>query len=93
MPHSTCRAVGVSLRQLFPHARFIGGHDIVVRSCTSEWRGCREGDLFAAQLETDDDGHDFADQAIASGASALLVERLLPLRVPQCVVSDTRAAR
>jgi UDP-N-acetylmuramoyl-L-alanyl-D-glutamate--2,6-diaminopimelate ligase len=36
------------------------------------------------------DGHDFAPNAIASGAVALVVERFLPLDVPQVKVSNVR---
>ncbi|HVS84617.1 MAG TPA: UDP-N-acetylmuramoyl-L-alanyl-D-glutamate--2,6-diaminopimelate ligase [Gaiellaceae bacterium] len=38
------------------------------------------------------DGHDFAADAVARGAVALVVERRLPLDVPQVVVPDARAA-
>ena len=38
------------------------------------------------------DGHDFADDAIARGAVALVVERPLGLGVPEVVVDDVRAA-
>jgi UDP-N-acetylmuramoyl-L-alanyl-D-glutamate--2,6-diaminopimelate ligase len=38
------------------------------------------------------DGHDFAEQAVENGAVALVVERRLPLDVPQVVVRDSRAA-
>lgn len=38
------------------------------------------------------DAHDFVDQAVKNGASALVVERLLPLNVPQILVKNVRAA-
>jgi UDP-N-acetylmuramoyl-L-alanyl-D-glutamate--2,6-diaminopimelate ligase len=38
------------------------------------------------------DGHDFAADAVARGAAALVVKRLLPLPVPQFVVSNVRAS-
>ena len=38
------------------------------------------------------DGHDFAADAVASGAVALVVERPLEIDVPQLVVGDVRAA-
>src|SRR6185437_541232 len=38
------------------------------------------------------DGHDFAPDAVARGAVALVVERPLGLGVPEVVVEDVRAA-
>src|SRR5205814_10568316 len=38
------------------------------------------------------DGHDFAREAVARGASALVVERELDLDAPQFGVADVRAA-
>lgn len=56
-------------------------------------RQVKPGDLFCAVPGTQVDGHSFAAQAEAAGASALLVERLLPdVKVAQFVVSDSRVA-
>jgi UDP-N-acetylmuramoyl-L-alanyl-D-glutamate--2,6-diaminopimelate ligase len=50
------------------------------------------GSLFACLRGVRADGHDFARQAVAHGASALLVERPLDLDVPQVVAPDGRLA-
>jgi UDP-N-acetylmuramoyl-L-alanyl-D-glutamate--2,6-diaminopimelate ligase len=50
------------------------------------------GALFACVPGLKADGHDFAPDAVARGAAALLVERPLDLPVPQLVVADVRAA-
>ena len=50
------------------------------------------GDLFACLPGTHADGHDFAPDAVARGAAALLVQRPLDLPVPQVVAPDPRAA-
>ena len=38
------------------------------------------------------DAHDFAEQAVKNGASALVVERFLPIQVPQVLVKSAREA-
>ncbi|WP_217913051.1 UDP-N-acetylmuramoyl-L-alanyl-D-glutamate--2,6-diaminopimelate ligase [Miltoncostaea marina] len=48
------------------------------------------GALFCAIPGIRADGHDFAADAVARGAAALLVERPLDLPVPQVVVPDAR---
>lgn len=63
-----------------------------VRDVTVDSREVGEGTLFCCVPGERRDGHDFAAEALAAGASALLVERRLPLVVPQIVVSDARAA-
>ena len=50
------------------------------------------GTLFVCVTGETADGHDFAPAAVGAGASALVVERELDLRVPQVVVADSRAA-
>jgi UDP-N-acetylmuramoyl-L-alanyl-D-glutamate--2,6-diaminopimelate ligase len=48
------------------------------------------GALFCALRGGRADGHDFAGEAVARGAAALLVERPLDVPVPQAVVPDVR---
>ena len=50
------------------------------------------GALFCAVRGLRADGHEFAADAVARGASAVLVERPLDLPVPQLVVGDVRLA-
>ena len=50
------------------------------------------GAIFACLPGARADGHDFAQHAVAAGASALIVERELPLAVDQVLVADARLA-
>jgi len=50
------------------------------------------GTLFFCVPGFESDGHDFAADALARGAAALVVERELGLGVPELVVRSTRAA-
>ncbi len=52
----------------------------------------RPGSIFACLRGVAADGHDYASQALAAGASALIVDRILDLAAPQIVVADTRLA-
>jgi len=83
---------GVSLREVFPHARFFGGRDIRVSSCSANPTRCRKGDLFVALQSPERDGHDRADEAVRRGAKAILAERQLPVKAPICIVPDSREA-
>lgn len=55
-------------------------------------RRVKPGDLFICVPGFTADGHDFAPQAVERGAVALLVERFLPISVPQIRVADARRA-
>ena len=90
--HDLADATGIGLRQLLPASEIVGAQDVRVNACTADSRSCQPGDLFVALVGTNNDGHDHYEEAFARGASAMLVERMLPVDVPQCVVPDTRVA-
>ncbi|HYJ13211.1 MAG TPA: Mur ligase family protein, partial [Thermomicrobiales bacterium] len=73
-------------------ADLVGDPSVVVTGVQyfADW--LQPGDLFAALGGSSHDGHDFAATAVERGVHALLVERRLPLAVPQIVVPNTRAA-
>lgn len=81
----------VSLGQLFPSARFTQGPIVAQSVCTAADK-VQPGDLFVGVLTADGDSHDDATEAIKNGAVAVLTERILPVKVPQCIVDDTREA-
>jgi UDP-N-acetylmuramoyl-L-alanyl-D-glutamate--2,6-diaminopimelate ligase len=55
-------------------------------------RSVRGGELFFCVGGFNVDGHEFAPQAVAAGAAALVVERTLGLGVPELLVPSARAA-
>ncbi|TGN35229.1 UDP-N-acetylmuramoyl-tripeptide--D-alanyl-D-alanine ligase, partial [Klebsiella oxytoca] len=68
------------------------GQDVTIDAVTSDTRKLTPGCLFVALKGERFDAHDFAEQANAGGAGALLVSRKLDTDLPQLVVSDTRQA-
>ncbi len=83
---------GISLRQLLPDGQFVGPRDVLVRSCCGHWSDCEPNDLFVAIVDSDSDGHDHVERAVAKGACGVVGERLMAVRSPQCIVEDTRQA-
>ncbi|HBV85949.1 MAG TPA: UDP-N-acetylmuramoyl-L-alanyl-D-glutamate--2,6-diaminopimelate ligase [Desulfosporosinus sp.] len=67
-----------------------GDSNVIVRGMSMDSRLVQPGDLYACIPGFQVDGHDFAAAAVASGAVALVVERFLPLEVPQVKVSNVR---
>jgi UDP-N-acetylmuramoyl-L-alanyl-D-glutamate--2,6-diaminopimelate ligase len=68
-------------------------HDPVeIASLAYDSRRVAPGALFFCVNGFQTDGHDFAEQAIAAGAVALVVERPLGLSVPEVLVESAREA-
>lgn len=70
----------------------ISGDELTLDAVTSDTRKITPGCLFVALKGERFDAHDFAEQAKAAGAGALLVSRKLDIDLPQVVVKDTRLA-
>ncbi|KAB2899990.1 MAG: UDP-N-acetylmuramoyl-tripeptide--D-alanyl-D-alanine ligase [Dokdonella sp.] len=68
------------------------GADVAVAGVAIDSRQPQPGALFVALKGERHDGHDFAADARAHGAAALLVERKLALDLPQLVVADCQRA-
>ena len=70
----------------------VGAAPIDIADLAYDARRARAGSLFFCIPGASVDGHDFAREAVANGAAALVVERPLDLPVPQLVVADARSA-
>jgi UDP-N-acetylmuramoyl-L-alanyl-D-glutamate--2,6-diaminopimelate ligase len=70
----------------------VGSLDSLVRDITNDSTQVSHDSLFCCVVGDNTDGHEFARDALDAGASALLVERELPLDCTQIVVTDTRRA-
>ncbi len=81
-----------SLHELGLVVDVIGDQSTDVSSLTMDSRSVRPGAMFACVVGHRSDGHQFAPEAVASGAGSLLCEHRLDLPVPQVVVSSVRKA-
>jgi UDP-N-acetylmuramoyl-L-alanyl-D-glutamate--2,6-diaminopimelate ligase len=68
------------------------GPDLPIRALAFDNRAVQPGTLFFCVPGFTRDGHDFAPDAVARGAVALVVARPLGLGVPEVLVADVRAA-
>jgi UDP-N-acetylmuramoyl-L-alanyl-D-glutamate--2,6-diaminopimelate ligase len=68
------------------------GPEVEIRDLAFDNRAVQPGTLFFCVPGFTRDGHDFAPDAVARGAAALVVQRPLGLGVPEVVVEDARAA-
>jgi UDP-N-acetylmuramoyl-tripeptide--D-alanyl-D-alanine ligase len=80
------------LARSLPQALLHGDGRVRFTRVSTDSRSIAPGALFVALRGERFDGHDHAAQAVAGGAVALLVDRVLDLPVPQVVVADTRRA-
>ena len=69
-----------------------GDQGLEIADLAYDSRAVGPGTLFFCIPGTTTDGHEYAPQAVASGAIALCVERELDLDVPQVVVAEARRA-
>jgi UDP-N-acetylmuramoyl-L-alanyl-D-glutamate--2,6-diaminopimelate ligase len=79
------------LSQAVRPRRTLNAASIDVTDLAYDARRVTPGALFVCVPGFRADGHDFAPQAVANGAAALIVARPLDLDVPQLVVDDARA--
>ncbi len=78
----------MTLRDLFGE----GPADVRITGLAFDNRRVEHGDAFFCVPGFTRDGHDFAPEAVARGAAALIVQRPLGLGVPEVVVEDVRSA-
>jgi len=68
------------------------GADYRFDSLSTDTRKVQTGDVFLALSGENFDGHQFCQQAVAAGAAALVVERLIDVDVPQLLVKNCHLA-
>ncbi len=69
-----------------------GGKNTEIGGISADSKHVMRGDLFVCFGGEENDGHEFAAEAVAAGAVALAAERKLPIDVPQMIVEDGRKA-
>jgi UDP-N-acetylmuramoyl-L-alanyl-D-glutamate--2,6-diaminopimelate ligase len=80
------------LDEILPGARASGAGSVEITSLAYDNRAVRPGALFFCVPGFTRDGHEFAADAVARGASALVVEYALGLGVPEVQTPSVRAA-
>ncbi|MGC3982643.1 MAG: UDP-N-acetylmuramoyl-tripeptide--D-alanyl-D-alanine ligase [Steroidobacteraceae bacterium] len=68
------------------------GADVAFDAVSTDTRTLQPGALFVALQGPNFDGHEYVQAALDKGAVAALVERELPLAIPQVIVADALAA-
>ncbi|HEV3407482.1 MAG TPA: UDP-N-acetylmuramoyl-L-alanyl-D-glutamate--2,6-diaminopimelate ligase [Gaiellaceae bacterium] len=81
-----------ALREAIRPARTVNAAAVDIADLAYDARRVASGSLFFCVPGFKADGHEFAPEAVARGAAALVVARPLDLAVPQLVVPDVREA-
>lgn len=68
------------------------GIDVIIEAITINSNNITQQCMFIALIGNRFDGHNFAEQAVITGAQAILVNHYLSLNVPQLIVVDTHYA-
>lgn len=75
-----------------PGSRLVGSPDTAISDIQYDSRLITRGALFVALRGGYVDGHDYVSAAITNGAAAIVVDRKMPVALPQLILADTRAA-
>lgn len=89
MPFLSHRAPGIRLGSVL-RGSFVGADDVLCQACCADPSQCQPGDVYFAV--GDAPIHDIAliEMAVQRGAQAVVVEQLVPTRVPVVVVANVR---
>jgi UDP-N-acetylmuramoyl-tripeptide--D-alanyl-D-alanine ligase len=68
------------------------GQDASVSSISTDTRSIEEGAVYLALKGNNFNGHDFIEQAVAAGASAIIASENVDAKVPVIAVTDTKIA-
>ena len=71
-------------------ANVVGNGDVSITAVDYDSRRVRPGSLFCCVVGAQLDGHELAADAVARGATALLVERQVPVDAVQVLVPNVR---
>ena len=78
------------LIEFLDYKDLINFKDVDITGISYNSKTTKKGDIFICLTGEHADGHEFAQSAIDAGAVALLVEKELPIKIPQVVVGSTR---
>lgn len=82
----------IELSSCLAASQLYGEGDVEITDIQTDSRRVQPGDLFICLPGHTVDGHDYAAQAAAKGAAAIVCERKLEIDLPQIIVDNSRFA-